>query len=73
MFLKLSCSQTSLAVQWLGLRASNAGGMGSISGGGSSACSEVWPKKKKKLSCSSDLGFVALLSFSNYFYVCGIL
>ena len=39
---------TSLVVQWLRLCASNAGGMGSIPGWGSSACHVVWPKKKKK-------------------------
>ena len=47
-FFKMPLNWTSLVVQWLGLRASNAGGTGSIPGGGSSSCREVWPKKKKK-------------------------
>ena len=40
---------TSLAVQWLGLRASTAGGMGLIPGRETKipTCHVVWPKKKK--------------------------
>ena len=34
-------------IQWLGLCASTAEGVGSIPGQGSSACLEVWQKKKK--------------------------
>ena len=37
---------TSLAVQWLRLHASTAGGTGSIPGWGSSTCHTVRPKKK---------------------------
>ena len=40
---------TSLAVQWLRLGASNAGGMGSIPGWGTKIPHAVsWPKKKVK-------------------------
>ena len=39
---------TSLAVQWLRLHASTAGGTGSIPGRGSSACHAAWPKRKRK-------------------------
>ena len=43
--------RTSLAVQWLGLRASNAEGTGSIPGGEDLTCHMAWPKSfffKKK-------------------------
>ena len=39
---------TSLAVQWLRLQASTAGGVGSISGGGNKIMHDVWCGKKKK-------------------------
>ena len=39
---------TSLAVQWLRLRASNARGEGTIPGWGTKILHTVWPKKKKK-------------------------
>ena len=45
--LKITWKGTSLAVQWLRLHASTAGGTGRILGWGSSACPTVWPKKKK--------------------------
>ena len=44
----LHCLGTSLAIQWLRLRASTAGAMGSVPGWGSSACCIVQPKKKKE-------------------------
>ena len=40
---------TSLEVQWLILRAPNAGGMGSIPGRGTQIPHAAWPKKKKKV------------------------
>ena len=39
---------TSLAVQWLRFRTSNAGGVGSIPGQGTKIPHAAWPKEKKK-------------------------
>ena len=39
---------TSLVVQWLRLRASTAGGVGSIPGQGTKIPASVWPGEKKK-------------------------
>ena len=39
---------TSLAVQWLRLYASNAGGVGSIPGQGTKIPHAMWPKDKSK-------------------------
>ena len=38
--------RNSLVVQWLGLCASTAGGMGAIAGQGTKILHAVWPKKK---------------------------
>ena len=40
--------ETSLAVQWLSLHASTAGGMGSIPGGGTKIPDATWCGQKKK-------------------------
>ena len=46
--LKITWQGTSLAVQWLRLHASTAGGTGWILGWGSSSRPTVWPKKRHK-------------------------
>ena len=43
-----------LAVQWLGLCASTAGGMGSSSGQGSKISHAVWPINKKLVICENQ-------------------
>ena len=55
---------TSLAVQWLRLRTSTAGGAGLISGQGTKIPHAAWrgQKKKKKKSTGSFFGSVPLFS-----------
>ena len=48
MALDMGLIGTSLAVQWLRLRTSNAGGMGSIPGQGAKILHAVWHGKKIK-------------------------
>ena len=58
---------TSLAVQWLRLGASNAGGMGSIPGWGTKIPHAVsWPKKKKKGQMVNAMNLLYILQ---QFYV----
>ena len=46
--LKKAMTGTSLAVQWLGLRSSTAGGMGSIPGQGAKIPQATWCNQKTK-------------------------
>ena len=45
-FLKFQCRGNSLAVQWLGLLASTAGGWGLIPGQGTKILQATWPGQK---------------------------
>ena len=48
-YIKSTITGTSLAVRWLGLRASTAGGTGSIPGRGTKIPHFMWHSQKKKV------------------------
>ena len=74
LFCKMWYPETSLAVQWLRLHASNIAGTGSIPGWGSKIPHATWPKKKKKSRSQSFFfhlvhSIISMILGKNYFAI----